>query len=49
MRNFQIFYDALKAEFQKKGVPFPPALALILEPPMNDNHAQALPPSLPLQ
>ncbi|CAF1489674.1 unnamed protein product [Adineta ricciae] len=41
MRNFQIFYDALKATFQDKEVPFPTALALILEPPTSGKNAQA--------
>ncbi len=48
MKNFQIFYDALKATFQDKGVPFPPALASILEPPMSGNNAQAPAPPPPI-
>jgi hypothetical protein len=48
MRNFQIFYDALKATFQDKGVPFPLALAFILEPPTSGNNTQVpTPPPIP--
>lgn len=41
MKNFQIFYDALKATFEDKGVTFPSALASILEPRVGGMDAQS--------
>lgn len=48
MKNFQIFYDALKVTFQDRGVPFPPVLASILEPPISGINGQRSVPPPPI-